>query len=68
MWICLVLVLGLVAFLAARRNARTYPEVEIDHVQPMASTCVVIRSHYVPSGPRRPSGRRQRAHYAAPGR
>ncbi|MCE7003420.1 hypothetical protein LWC34_11355 [Kibdelosporangium philippinense] len=66
MWICLVLVLGLIAFAATRRNARKYPEVE--HVPRPESTCVAMRSHYIPEGTRRPSGRRQRAHYAAPRR
>lgn len=63
MWIYLVILLGLSALAAnvTGRSPRSQDPSDCIRPQADASTCVAIRSHYVPAGTRRPARRRRRA-------
>nr|CEL20423.1 hypothetical protein [Kibdelosporangium sp. MJ126-NF4]CTQ97648.1 hypothetical protein [Kibdelosporangium sp. MJ126-NF4] len=63
-----MLVLGLAAYLAARQNVRSHSAGESDRPQQQAPTCVALRSHPTPPGPRRPAGRHHRTGYISPRR
>ncbi|MBP2325671.1 hypothetical protein JOF56_006056 [Kibdelosporangium banguiense] len=58
-----MILLGLTALAAraTRRPTRSYCSSDAIRPQPGGPACVVIRSHYIPGGTRRPTGRRRRA-------